>query len=190
MNKTKKIIEKYFNHFTSDKDDLECLINQMSLTDDIFDRKNFTGHIVANALVLNSNNEILTVFHNTLKMYLQPGGHVDSTDKSVLNASIRELLEETGISEAKLDEWHNKSGIPIFIESHKIPPNEKKAEDEHFHHDLLYIFRTDTLQINLQLEEVSNYKWTSIDNVLNLNPESYVGKALTRMIELKIIKIN
>ncbi|MEA3273447.1 MAG: NUDIX domain-containing protein [Patescibacteria group bacterium] len=187
MKNTVKIIRKYFQKFPEDEKNLKLLKNQTKDCINFFDRKNFTGHVVANALIL-KENKVLTIFHNKLQMYIQPGGHVDETDPSVIDATIREVEEETGIKDIVLDRWHKKTGIPIFIETHLIPENKKKQEKKHYHYDFMYIFRTKTKNINLQLEEVSGFEWVDIENVLMNTPESFIGRSLKKMFKLDILK--
>lgn len=182
---TIKIIQKYFQKFPQDKEKLKLLEKQISEDVNFFDRKNFTGHVVANALILNEDR-VLTIFHNKLHMYIQPGGHVDNTDFSVINAVMREVAEETGLKNIIIDNWHKKTFIPIFIESHLIPENKNK-EKEHYHHDFMYIFRTKTKDINLQLEEVSKFEWVNIKDLLKNNSDSFIGKSLNRMLEVGIL---
>jgi len=186
---TIKIIEKYLQKFPEDKRNLKLLERQIEEEKDFFDRKNFTGHIVANALILH-RYKVLTIFHNKLQMYIQPGGHVDAIDTSIIQATIREVEEETGLKNLVLDDFHRKTGIPIFIESHLIPENIKKQEKKHYHHDFMYIFLTEANKVYLQLEEVSDFKWVSIMDILKKSPQSFIGKSLKRMIKLDIIKNN
>lgn len=186
MKKTKEIIKKYFEHFPQDGKDLIFLKKQIHEENNIFNRKNFTGHIVANSLIIH-NNKVLTIFHNFLQMYIQPGGHVDEDDTSVLQASLREAKEEAGIDDLVLYDWHTETEIPILIESHLIPENAKKQEKQHYHHDFMYVFKTQTEDINLQVNEVSNFSWIDIKTVLKSNPDSFISKSLKRMIELKLI---
>jgi len=186
MQETVKIINKYFDTFPEDREDLLVLDKQSKGDIDFFDRKNFTGHVVANALIL-SGDDVLTIFHNNLRMYIQPGGHVDESDTSVIEATIREVEEETGIKNPTLDLWHKKTGLPIYIESHLVPENTNKKEDKHYHHDFMYIFRVESKDVSLQLEEVSDFSWVRIDDVLKNNPESFIGKSLKRMIHLGIL---
>jgi hypothetical protein len=74
------------------------------------------------------------------------------------NNAKREAIEETGIENIELFNWHNDNNfIPIDIDTHYIPENPKKQEKEHFHHDFRYIFILNNLNkdIKIQLEEVS-----------------------------------
>ncbi|HMB26438.1 MAG TPA: NUDIX domain-containing protein [Patescibacteria group bacterium] len=187
MLKSPEIIKKYFEYFPQDKKNLLLLDKQRREKNNIFTRKNFTGHIVANSLIINKD-KVLTVFHNFLKMYLQPGGHVEQGDQSVLQTALRETREETGINDCWLFDWHKKTQIPIFIESHLIPENPKKKEKQHYHHDFMYVFKTKTKDINLQAEEVSDFSWADIETVLNNDPDSFLSKSLKRMIKLGIIE--
>jgi 8-oxo-dGTP pyrophosphatase MutT (NUDIX family) len=183
MNSTQQIIELYLANFgQKDEPNLGVLIEQLKTDKDLFDRKNFTGHIVANSLVINPKKEVLTIFHNKLQMYLQPGGHVEKEDSSIIAAACRELEEETGIKGAILDKWHTKNDdLPIFIESHLIPANPKKEEPQHYHHDFMYVFHTGFTDVNLQLEEVSDFVWTPIEQILTENPTSFLAKSLQRV---------
>jgi len=187
MKKTIEIIERYFDFFPKDKEKLTILSEQIYRENNIFNRKNFTGHIVANSLIIH-NNKVLTIFHNSLKMYIQPGGHVDENDPSVLDAALREAEEETGINDLVLFEWHKQTQIPIFIESHLIPENLKKQEKQHYHHDFMYVFKTNIKDVNLQISEVSDFSWIDIETVLKNNPDSFISKSLKRMIEFELIK--
>lgn len=81
--------KKYFDFFPKDKENLIVFSEQICKNKDIFDRKNFIRHIGANSLIIN-NYKILTIFHNSLKMYIQPGGHIDKNDASILDAALRE----------------------------------------------------------------------------------------------------
>ena len=187
MKKTIETIERYFDYFPKDKEKLIILSEQICKENNIFNRKNFTGHIVANSLIIH-NNKVLTIFHNLLKMYIQPGGHVDENDNSVLDAALREAEEETGINDLVLFEWHKQTQIPIFIESHLIPENLKKQEKQHYHHDFMYVFKTNIKDVNLQTSEVSDFSWVDIETVLKNNPDSFISKSLKRMIEFELIK--
>ncbi len=175
------ILQNYFELFPSDQRRLEGLMKQVQNGEDLFDRRNFSGHIVANALVINAKDQILTVFHNQLKMYIQPGGHVEAEDATVWEAAQRELKEETGLTRVDLEAWTSDIDIPIFIESHSVPANSKKGEEDHDHHDFMYVFRTLDEKIFVQLEEVSSYRWIDRQEFVRGQPNSFLGTALRRL---------
>ncbi len=148
-------------------------------------RKNMLGHVTASGIIINDDMEILLIYHNACKKYLQPGGHIDDNDINVQNAALREVFEETGLKNVTLHPWHEKNNSPINIDIHKINIRPEKKEDEHFHFDFMFIFKTSEKNINLQIEEVSDFKWISIENfsiynIDNRHIKASIQKGLNR----------
>ena len=70
----------------------------------LYDRKNFVGHLTAGALIVSRQTGcVLLLKHKQLGKWLQPGGHVEASDASVLDAAFREAREETGIGRDRLE---------------------------------------------------------------------------------------
>lgn len=172
---------------------------------ELIDRKNFVGHFTASAFILSKkSNRVALLYHNFLKKYLQPGGHIDLTDKTPIEAAKRELLEETGIHEDKLDYSAINSLTPLTpfnIDIHKIPENSKKSEKAHFHYDLQYLFFTeDEEEIKVNEEESANFEWVEwekfeamsdfveisrkIQEVTKPSPERFLSKIIKNPEEL------
>lgn len=142
--------------------------------EELYHRKNFNGHITASAFIVGPDHtQMLLIRHKRLERWLQPGGHVDYTDASILAAAFRETWEETNIDERDL-EWVRPSSplnIPADIDSHVIPENGLKQEKEHIHHDFRFLFRyrgEKTVRINPA--EVTHYEWQEME-ALSVNPE-------------------
>lgn len=157
-----KIFQRYLSYFPDEVNDFSILQAHFAHHKNLLTRQNRAGHITGSGIVL-LENKILLIWHNTLQRFLQPGGHFED-DASISACAKREVEEETGLKPS-LHAWHDKTEIPIHIDSHVIPPNEKKNEPEHYHHDFLYVFeamRGDTL--SLQKEEVRDAKWIEMDD--------------------------
>ena len=91
------------------------------------------GHITASGLVLTpSRDAVLLIYHERLERWLQPGGHVEASDKSVADAARREVVEETDIRVDDLD------AALVAIDVHGIPATQ--SEPTHFHHDFMFRF--------------------------------------------------
>ncbi len=166
-NSIKEQSNNYFKIFKEEKFDL--LNNQIDEDQDLITRKNFVGHVTASGFVI-CGNQVLFIFHNKFKRYMQPGGHLELVDSNVIEAAKREVEEETGLKDIILHDWCIDNDCPIIIDSHIIPENKEKGEDKHHHHDFLYIFKTKNKDIILQEEEVSNFNWKDIDKIDENNP--------------------
>ena len=165
MGMYKKIFEDYVKN-NKNEEDLNIICNQLDNKSDrnLIDRKNFTGHFTASCFVVSKKtNKIILVYHNFLKKYLQPGGHIESIDLNPLEASKRELLEETGIEIEKLTYYKAdllNELVPLNISVHQIPENIIKEEKKHYHYDLQYLFFCEEeLDVNIDLSEVNNFEW-------------------------------
>lgn len=117
-------------------------------------------------------------------MYLYPGGHIDKEDKNILEAAMREVREETGISDFKQIKIQNNPLIPIDIDTHKIPYNERLDLPEHYHFDFRYLFVIESIEkITIDQDESSEYKWINMEELKKL---SHYGMVLEKI--EKIIK--
>ncbi len=103
---------------------------------------------------------MLTIEHRALRKWLLPGGHVEESDSTLVDAALRELAEETGISP---DQVEPDRGLPLHVDVHTIPANDAKGEPEHLHFDFRYLFRTTADTVELQEEEVTAYSWQFAD---------------------------
>jgi 8-oxo-dGTP pyrophosphatase MutT (NUDIX family) len=152
----------------------------------IFDRANFNGHITASAFILNSTLDgMLLINHRKLNRWLQPGGHVDVTDGSLIEAARREAAEETGIEAAHLLPLTIHEADAIFcIDSHQIPANINKNEPAHTHHDLRYLFTCrQQVVINLNAKEATASKWVPLTELLNEATFSHVAAKIIKAVK-------
>ena len=95
-----KLLNSYLMLFPEEAERQKLLIEYLDSHKDneLVNWNNFDGHIVAGGFIYaKEENKFLVLYHNDLKMFLYPGGHVDSSDVNTLSAAKREILEETGL---------------------------------------------------------------------------------------------
>jgi len=138
-------------------------------SENLYDRKNFVGHLTASALVIDyTSSKILLINHKSLNRWLQPGGHIEHSDNSILLSSLRECEEETRIKSNQLMLISNSisEAIPIDIDSHFIPKNEQKNEIEHYHHDFRYLFLyKGEKNVEIDINEVNGFQWVAFEEL-------------------------
>ncbi|HEX8333821.1 MAG TPA: NUDIX hydrolase [Segetibacter sp.] len=153
------LIEMYKDIYAEESERVQPIVDFLNKFDgaQLFDRKNFVGHVTASAYITNPQKDsLLLLRHKFLNRWLQPGGHIDASDTSLVNAALREAEEETGIAAADLQ----LVSTNIFrVDSHTIPANEKKNEPQHVHHDISFLFLCNTTQINIDEAESTTGQW-------------------------------
>ena len=164
-----KLISEYLLIFPNEQERQEKFIEYLNSHNDkqIIDWNNFDGHVVAGGFIYaKKEQKFLVIYHNDLKMFLYPGGHIDSSDNNPLEAAKREIKEETGISNISEYTLLNNELIPIDIDSHVIPYNERLNLPEHYHFEFRYLFTIDCIQeVKLDIDESSKFKWISKDEL-------------------------
>lgn len=176
------IINNYLKIFPEEKNRQEELINFLENYNDeeIIDWNNFNGHIVASGFIYaKQERKFLVLYHNDLKIFLYPGGHINIDDATPFIAAKREVKEETGLIDLEVLKISNNELIPIDIDTHIINYNDRLKLPEHYHFDFRYLFLIDKIsEINLDVDEVSEYKWISIDELMK---DFNYGRVVTKI---------
>jgi hypothetical protein len=76
-------------------------------------RRTFPMHVTVGALLVRRGAEVLIVDHLAYGILLQPGGHLEPTDSTLISAAARELVEETGVDPSELVP---ASPMPVYVE--------------------------------------------------------------------------
>ncbi|MEU0156494.1 NUDIX domain-containing protein [Micromonospora fulviviridis] len=80
--------------------------------------RNFSMHVTVGALLVRGGTEVLLVDHLAYEMPLQPGGHLEPADSTLISAAVRELVEETGVDPSGLVP---ASQMPVYVEYGRVP---------------------------------------------------------------------
>lgn len=140
--------------------------SRAALARDTFD----PGHFTASAFVLSPDSKsLLLIFHKKLKMWLQPGGHIEVTDSDLVESARREVCEETGLSQLEVV-------TPLFdIDVHHIPA--WGTTPAHLHHDVRCLFRASELEVKAG-DDVADARWFDIEELARRGEETQPAGAL------------
>ncbi|MER8087262.1 NUDIX hydrolase [Streptomyces sp. NPDC087532] len=152
-------IAAYLDEHPEDKRELGVVLGLLDDGDDLTSRKTLPGHVTAGAILVGPDGRILHILHNVTQKWLLPGGHLEPSDETLLQAAGRELAEETGIPPHVVTP-HGET--PLHIDIHPIDANPAKGEPAHQHFDFRFLFRTTADIGELQAEEVSDAAWQTV----------------------------
>ena len=149
-------------HRPSDPEEAGFLARMEALCDvpgDPFARCHFSpGHFTASAFVLSPREDaLLLIHHSKLHRWLQPGGHVDPEDATLLEAARREVREEVGIADVQVI-----GEGPLDLDVHEIPA--LKNDPPHAHFDVRYLFRAPNLEF-VAASDAKAARWVPLSEI-------------------------
>ncbi|WP_059008485.1 NUDIX hydrolase [Streptomyces specialis] len=150
----------YLDRHPEAKTELGIVLGLLDDGDDLTSRKTCPGHVTAGAILVRPDSHVLHILHNATGKWLLPGGHLEASDGTLLQAAGRELTEETGIPPLVITPH---SQVPLHIDIHPIDANPAKDEPAHQHFDFRFLFRTTADIGELQTEEVSGATWRHLE---------------------------
>ncbi|MFB7277176.1 NUDIX hydrolase [Streptomyces hydrogenans] len=165
----------YLDQHLDAKAELGVVLDLLDYGDDLTSRKTLPGHVTAGAILIGHDGRILHILHNATGKWLLPGGHLEASDGTLLQAAGRELAEETGIPPHVVNPH---SQIPLHIDVHPIDANPAKGEPAHQHFDFRFLFRTTADIGELQTEEVSDAAWRDLDDIADDLLRQRIAQAL------------
>lgn len=105
----------------------------------------------AGGIVLNENNEIILVL-NKLQYWAFPRGHIEENE-TPLNAAIREIQEETGITQLELIK-----DLGSYTRKRLNEPKMMKSQ--------MYLFKTTQIKLAPLDKQISDLKWVKREEVI------------------------
>ncbi|GEA86489.1 NUDIX hydrolase [Cellulomonas cellasea] len=113
-------------------------------------------HLTASAFVLDpSLTRTLLCFHRKGQFWVQPGGHVDPDDADVLAAALRELREETGVTDAEVP-----SARAADLDRHALGDGFGRCA---WHLDVGYVVLADPARAVAGNDESTDVAWWPVD---------------------------
>lgn len=154
------VLSAYIERYPDETTQLSEPVQLLSQGQDFGWRRTFPMHVTVGALLVRGDAddaEIMLIEHLAYGITLQPGGHLEPTDMTLIGAAVRELAEETGLDPGKV---FPAAQIPVYIEYGKVPARPEKDEPEHYHLDLGYAFVTAQADVGrIQESEVTGAAW-------------------------------
>ena len=116
---------------------------------------------------------LLLVHHAKLERWLQPGGHVEAGDASLLLAAQREVLEETGLEHLVCE-----ATDPFDLDVHRIPG--RAGEPEHEHFDVRFLLRA-AREEHSRSEESREVRWFSLQELHEARFDDSLMRAVRKL---------
>lgn len=161
------LLENYKSGHQDELDVADRFIAFIKEYPDCFERTLTYGHITGSAWVLNrAKTHALLTHHRKLDKWLQLGGHSDG-DPNTMNVAIREVEEESGLTE------FSAYSQEIFdIDVHPIPA--RGLETKHFHFDIRFLMINKGSEEYQISDESHDLAWIEIEKISNYSQDESV----------------
>jgi 8-oxo-dGTP pyrophosphatase MutT (NUDIX family) len=147
----------------------ERFLSELDRLADPFDRYADLVHVTGSAIVSGPRGTVLHL-HKKLRLWLQPGGHLDPGE-APWDAALRETGEETG-----LPVHHPAGGAALFhLDVHL-------AAENHVHLDLRYLLLCADAEPAPAVGESQLVRWFTLDEALAIADEGLV-EGLRRLVD-------
>lgn len=171
----KQLLDTYRPYDAEEEDYVGRMLTLCNGLGDPFARDHFVpGHFTASAFILSPDEQsLLLIFHEKLKRWLQPGGHIDPADANVVDAALREVHEEVGIGDLTLA----TAGI-FDVDIHAIPPRNEEPAHDHF--DVRFLFRANDLNA-VAASDALAVRWLHMGEINNEISDRSVMRAVEKL---------
>jgi 8-oxo-dGTP pyrophosphatase MutT (NUDIX family) len=155
---------------------LARLLRFLAAPADPFSRDNPEGHVTGSAVVARPDaSAFLLILHRKLGRWLQPGGHTEESDDSVLATALREAREETGL--VRFDVPAEDAILDVDV--HPIPA--RGRDPAHFHFDIRYLLVTAEAHDRSTAEDPARpMRWTTFEDAIASGVDDSLARALDK----------
>ena len=165
-------IENYIPVNEQEKNDKKVMLDYMKNNSDYLTRENKIVHFTTSIWTVNQERtKTLMVYHNIYDSWSWIGGHADG-EEDLASVALRELKEETGVTNAKLVSRDIYSIEILTVDGHM-----KKGEyvPGHLHFNVTYLAEAQENQILVvNKEENKGVKWLTYEEALRASTEKWM----------------
>lgn len=151
--------------------DKAVILDCLDKFDNVFTRENKLAHMTASAWVVNkSGDKALMAYHNIYNSWSWLGGHADG-ERDLLSVALREVKEESGISNLKPVTTDIFSLEVLTVDGHI---KRGKYVSSHLHLNVTYLIEADeTAALKNRDGENSAVAWFGLNEAVEASTEEW-----------------
>ena len=164
-------IKNYVPLNEQEERDKEVMLKYILNNSDCLERKNLIAHFTTSIWTVNrERTKTLMVYHNIYQSWSWIGGHADGVE-DLCSVAMRELREETGVSNASLVSRDIFSLETLTVDGHI---KKRTYVPSHLHLNVTYLAEADEGEkLIVNEEENQAVKWWTFDEALKASTEPW-----------------
>lgn len=178
-------IEAYQPWNEQESADREVLLARMRRGEELYTRANPDAHLTASAWVVSPDRkQVLMAYHNLYGSWAWLGGHADG-QQDLLAAAIREVQEESGLTEV-----YPVTPDIFSLEILTVDGHEKHGRyvSSHLHLNVTYLLEADpTLPVRCKPDENSRVGWFGLEEAVAASTEPWFQQRIYKKLNAKLL---
>lgn len=160
------------------------MISLLENEQDLYTRENPHYHLTASAWVVNADRtKVLMAYHNLYDSWAWLGGHADG-DKNLLYTAIREVQEESGLTNVKAVSENIYSVEILTVDGHE---KHGKYVASHLHLNVTYLLEADENEsLHNKPDENSDVAWFSLEDAIKASNEEWFQQRIYTKLNCKL----
>ena len=167
-----------------EEQDREELLRRLDSHEALYTRANTAAHFTASAWVVSPDrSQVLMAYHKLYDSWAWLGGHADG-DRDLLAVALREVREESGLTEVRPVSEDLYSLEILTVDGH-----EKHGEyvPSHLHMNVTYLLEADESEtLHICREENSGVAWFSLEEALEVSTEPWFVERIYKKLNEKL----
>lgn len=177
-------IKQYVPVNEQEERDKALLLAWLASGQDVFTRDNEVAHFTASAWVVSPDRQqVLMCYHKIYDSWSWLGGHADG-ERDLAQVALREVREESGLSQVKLASPDIYSLEVLCVDGH-----EKRGRyvSSHLHLNVTYLVEADPAEeLRAKPDEVSGVRWFSREGAIEASSELWFQERIYTKLNAKL----
>lgn len=182
-----EILRRYNPHNEQEERDKAEIIRRLEAGEELFGRDNISSHFTASAWVVNKDRKkVLMAYHNLYDSWAWLGGHADG-EKDLLKVAIKEVKEESGLTNVKPISEEGYSLEILAVAGHY---KKGKYVPSHLHLNLTYLLEADDSEpLKIKPDENSQVGWFTLDGAIQASKEEWFKEHIYSKLNEKLSQL-
>lgn len=160
------------------------LLRRLQSGEELYTRDNASAHLTASAWVVSPDRKrVLLAYHNLYDSWAWLGGHADG-DRDLLGVALREVREESGLTEVHPVSEHIYSLEILTVDGH-----EKRGQyiSSHLHLNVTYLLEADpAAPVRCKPDENSRVGWFTLEDAIAASSEPWFQQRVYSKLNAKL----
>ena len=182
-----EILKKYKPHNEQEACDKAEIIRRLEKSEELFGRDNISAHFTASAWVVNQDRtKVLMAYHNLYDSWAWLGGHADG-EKDLLKVDIKEVKEESGLTNVKPISEEVYSLEILAVAGHC---KKGKYVPSHLHLNITYLLEADDREpLKIKPDENSQVGWFTPEGAIEASKEEWFKEHIYSKLNEKLSQL-